>query len=115
MNDTTEIKKSLDSTAREVRRIRNSWHKTLRDNYVTKIFDGLYLFENGDTKRLIERNDRCRDWDIYWTDATLKSLIVEHKILTEQSSEPNPDRYMHNEKTLRSAIIECYRDSIITY
>ena len=112
MNDLTEIKESLDASINKARRIKNSWDKKLRDNYVTKIFDGLYLFENGETKRLIERNDRCSDWDIYWTDATLKSLIVEHKILTEQGKEPHPDRYCHNEPTLRSAIMECYRDSI---
>ena len=48
--------------------MKNSFNKKLKDNYVTKISDGLYLFENGETKRLIERNDRYSDWDIYWTD-----------------------------------------------
>ena len=100
MNDLKEIKTSLDATTKEVRRIRNSWHKSLRDNYVTKISNGLYLFENGDTKRLIERNDRRRAWDIYYTDG---------------STEPNPDYYTYDEETLRYAIIECYRESIIRY
>ncbi len=69
----------------------------LKKQYVTKINDGLYLFDNRNVRTLIERNDRYRDWDVYWTD---------------ESTEPNPDRYTHNEKTLRAAIIECYRDSI---
>lgn len=69
----------------------------LKKEYVTKINDGLYLFQNRDVIRLIERNDRYRDWDLYWTD---------------ESKVPNPDRFTHNEKTLRAAIIECYRESI---
>ena len=104
MNDLTEIKESLDASINKARRIKNSWNKKLRDNYVTKIIDGLYLFENGETKRLIERNDRCSDWDIYWTD--------EKDGFTPISKEPNPDRYIYNEQTLRSAIMECYRESI---
>ncbi len=71
--------------------------KILKNKYVTKISDGLYLFENRDVVRLIERNDRYRDWDIYWTDS---------------SKVPNPDRFTHNESTLGVAVFECYRESI---
>jgi len=75
----------------------NRLTKKLKDSYVTKVSDGLYFFENRDVKALIGRNDRYRDWDVYWTD---------------ESKEPNPDRYTHNEETLRSAIMDCYRQSI---
>ena len=87
--------------------MKNSFNKKLKDNYVTKISDVLYLFENGETKRLIERNDRYSDWDIYWTDDTGSNGY--------RSKEPNPDRYIYNEQTLRSAIMDCYRDSITSY
>jgi len=75
----------------------NELIKKLKNKYITKISDGLYLFENDDVIRLIERNDRCRDWDVYWTD---------------ESKVPNPDRFTHNEPTLKVAIFECYRQSI---
>lgn len=70
----------------------------LKKEYVTKLDAGLYLFERGECKCLIERNDRYRAWDIYWT---------------ESEMEVNPDRFSHDEKTLRAAIIDCYRSSIM--
>ncbi len=75
----------------------NELIKKLKKKYITKISDGLYLFENDDVIRLIERNDRCRDEDISWTMG---------------STVPHPDRYCHNEPTLKAAIFECYRQSI---
>jgi|10_taG_2_1085330.scaffolds.fasta_scaffold629673_1 isopentenyldiphosphate isomerase len=75
----------------------NELIKKLKNKYITKISDGLYLFENRDVIRLIERNDRCRDWDVSWTIG---------------STVPHPDRFTHNEPTLKAAIFECYRESI---
>ena len=76
--------------------------KKLKQKYVTHIETGLYLYERGEEKLLIQRNDRCNDWDIYET--TSKSGLG--------WLEPHPDNYCSNAKTLREAILESYLSSV---
>ena len=80
--------------------------KKLKQKYVTKIETGLYLYERGEEKLLIQRNDRCNDWDIYET--TSKSGLGEFRHWLE----PHPDNYCSNAKTLREAIHVSYLSSL---
>ena len=75
---------------------------TFLKKYVTKIEAGLYLYERGEEKLLIERNDLCKDWDIYETDSE-----TWYEMYT-----PHPDNYCRNAKTLREAIFESYLSSV---